>query len=437
MTRRSSKRRIQANPLGESGLPRGFLWPKEAPVYHATTALRAIVRDGFKTRRELGGANMLGGGTDTAISFTLDLRTAESIAIGLRTIRRITLGEIGLGDLIIQAAEVAPQALAKARKDIQLNTGASTPEEVVLFDRGMRKIRWYASPTGDHMALGELSTEWLTKVVSDGLVTSVAGERDPRGRSQTGWIEAALLAEGKNEHDRENHERHFPGTPFDDRELRNWEKYGRFNPLTFSAYKALLNAGNWSDDGKEELYNPLFFMTDLAAISKINEDDIGIVEAKIDADWMCVGKRSAEEMGYDTTTGNVAYYLTQWSDGCQQALDSPSRHDSPVKTARKEYHSTLPSVFDPPDPADTIAYLDSMAELRVWNLKLIKDVSVLENLRNVVNSVGDAWDKLVPDSPVTSDPYWMPYHEDSVPWEFQAKVKNPPRRARGRPWHPK
>ena len=53
-------------------------------LYHATTAVGAILRDGFKTRAELGGRSALGGGPADVISFTSDVQIAEAIVYALR-----------------------------------------------------------------------------------------------------------------------------------------------------------------------------------------------------------------------------------------------------------------------------------------------------------------------------------------------------------------
>lgn len=63
-------------------------------LYHATSAMSAILRDGFKTRAELQ-THALGGGPSDLISFTSDVRVAEAIVWALRRAVEIAQGKIG------------------------------------------------------------------------------------------------------------------------------------------------------------------------------------------------------------------------------------------------------------------------------------------------------------------------------------------------------
>jgi len=122
-------------------------------VYHASLAADAIKRDGaFRSRFELRQQGLVktgaGGGPENAISFTGDVRVAESICVGLGAIVRISLGDLKIQDIIDELHLSAPKALKILWEDLKhirqldpkdtlelytlfLNVGYSTRE---LFD---------------------------------------------------------------------------------------------------------------------------------------------------------------------------------------------------------------------------------------------------------------------------------------------------------------
>jgi GNAT superfamily N-acetyltransferase len=394
-------RSLKNNPPGD---PRGFPWPKKAPVYHATTAMRAILDHGFKTRRERGGAHALGGGTDAAVSFTLDRRTAISIALGLRTIRGITRGEIGLGDLIIQAEQVAPGLYDQVRKNLEVEMHAVTPEDVARIDRGMR---WFHSS----ILGGDLEKSTAEPFIKQGLIEVIIDH----GYGVSGWIPGELFAQLLNEDNRRNHERRRPGTEFNNDALRDWTKYGQYRSRIVQAYKTFLHFGGWDgdDNGSRKFYNPLFFMTSLGPVAALDDRDIGVLKAHLDADWFCADYWRAEESGHEPPADRVA--MSDWSHGCEVELDRGRYGDEsqgPKTRSEYSYRHTLPRGWEPPDPSDTVALMSSMAEVRVWNTKLIRDVEETENLDDVLNYARDAWDR---EGLVVDEPYWMPFHRDELP----------------------
>lgn len=378
--------------------PRGFPWKKKATVYHATTAMRAILREGFKPRREVGGTNACGGGTDAAISFTLDERVAVAIALGLRTIRGITRGEIGLGDLIIQAQQVAPHVYPQIRKNLELELHAVTPEDVARIDRG---LRWFRSTV---LGVSGVEVEQITGLISDGTVEVTYQDK----YTVEGWVPAQIYAQLRNDHERTVHERLYPDRPFDGYDLKSWEKSGQYRSGIVEAYKTLLHFGGWDGESGHAFYNPLFFGTDLAPLSKLDDQDLGVVSARLSADWLCAEPPGAESLGYELPPVGTAM-LHQWSQGCENELDRGRYGEVRGPKTRSEYHSTLPREWDPPDPSDTIALMSSMSELRVWDMKLIDRVDEHFSLVDVLNEARDAWDRK---GHVVDEPYWMPYHRD-------------------------
>ena len=68
-------------------------------MYHATSNLPAIMRDGFKTRTELGSPTGMGGGPSHLISFTSNPKIAKGIASSLKTAVRIAKGDMTFDDV--------------------------------------------------------------------------------------------------------------------------------------------------------------------------------------------------------------------------------------------------------------------------------------------------------------------------------------------------
>jgi hypothetical protein len=371
LMRRSRATRLLAN--GPKGLP----WPKDTPVYHATTAMPAILDHGFKTRAELGGRNATGGGPDNSISFTLNKSTAVAIAIGLRTIRGITRAEIGLGDLIIQAQQVCPQALTEMTKNLEVDAHVRSPEDVIRVDRG---LEWFTS----HYA--NLTKAQVAEILASGTAEAVV---DHGYGVVEGWVPSDVLARVKPE---------------------RWGSRGelyelwRYRRQVYQAYRGLLSFGSWN----KEVYDPVFFTTDIGPISRLSDDDIGIVSAKIAADWVCATYLEAESLGYDPGGMEKPRMwpstMSDWKSGCEFVLRYPP-------DPGELYRGTLPTGWDPPTREDTIVYLGSMAELRVYDLSLIRDVRESENLHDCVNYAQDAWDRK---GKVVDEPYFMPYHRDDT-----------------------
>lgn len=69
-------------------------------LYHATPYVLEIIRDGFKTKEELGNRESLGGDTSGGISFTADLRVAREIAKCIVEVIRIAKGQMTVNDVL-------------------------------------------------------------------------------------------------------------------------------------------------------------------------------------------------------------------------------------------------------------------------------------------------------------------------------------------------
>jgi hypothetical protein len=69
-------------------------------LYHATPYVREILRDGFKTKEDLGGIESLGGDTSGGISFTADIRIAREIVRCILEVIKIAKGETKVSDVL-------------------------------------------------------------------------------------------------------------------------------------------------------------------------------------------------------------------------------------------------------------------------------------------------------------------------------------------------
>lgn len=134
---------LEANPRFSRA---GVAWKPETPVFHATTALQQVLRDGFKTRRALEAeqgvrAQAAGGQHDLSVSFTTDVRVAESICVCLEVVGQLSRRSLQLSKL----AWLAQQQLPKAYGSLMMAPDfASYIEHADEIDRGWVR-RWDGS----------------------------------------------------------------------------------------------------------------------------------------------------------------------------------------------------------------------------------------------------------------------------------------------------
>lgn len=347
-----SSRRVRKNTVR----PRGFPWPEAQPLYHSTVAVEQVLEEGLRTRSELSNRlHATGGGPDTAISFTLNRDVARAICVGLRTLVRCAAGEMLLGDLIIAAQQIAPQATAYQIKAMQL-----TAEKVDRIDRGLRPVRaghFRAEGSSvkmdtllDHVERDPSSFEGVDKIFA------------PNGRlpyAVTAWTTVQkLLAMTKG------------GEADLSKDLRA--------DTCFELYKGVLGMGgaHKSIGGFQEVYDPLFFMTSAARVSHLREDQIGIVSCRLAAKWLCASARNAEDMGFNT----AGLWLGDWSESCEFALSSGTPNRSPTQE------------WDPPDPTDTLVYLGpAMSEIRSYDTSLTTHLELAETIGSILQSCEEEW----------------------------------------------
>lgn len=170
-------------------------------LYHATPYVREILREGFKTKEQLG-IESLGGDTSGGISFTADIRVAREIAKCLKEVIAIAKGRLGVNDVL----------------------------KLINSERKRGDMPWALQ-------------DYINK----------AKNRQWRWNS-TGARELSA-ATGKP----------LPGKPY---EINDREE-------AFNLYRRYLA---WSD----KRYDPLFFGVDPKNFERMDENNVGVVAAKVD-----------------------------------------------------------------------------------------------------------------------------------------------------------
>lgn len=93
-------------PMG----PEGLRLVKPMQLFHATVASSAVLESGgLRSREDLGGLNMTGGGPDKSISMTGDIRVAEAVVLALVTTCRIAQDEITASELLDAFRRISPR----------------------------------------------------------------------------------------------------------------------------------------------------------------------------------------------------------------------------------------------------------------------------------------------------------------------------------------
>jgi hypothetical protein len=360
-------------------------------LYHATTGLQRLLNEGFKTREQLGGAHALGGGPENAISFALDRRVTRSIAVGLNTLRRAARWELGIGDLILQAQYTAPAGLRALLETIRMK-----PEAIARLDQGL--IFVHATGFGGGSPSGYFGSEHLTAVQWEQIAHLIEDVEehyaDPRSQKPylvEGWAPIGAVIDVKP----------------DARAI-----YKQHNENFAEAYKTLLAHA----EGAKELYNPVFWLTSMEGLAQKDEDDIGVVRCRINADWICADWKSAEQAGLEPETqlrgGTGAY---DWADSCDSYLGRSVKARSGGDEPPGWYSapSTVPGVkWDPPDPSNTVAYRGALTEIRVYDPSLIVDLSEYETFDDVREETADRFDRK---GIVVKDPYAHSYFRSEMP----------------------
>lgn len=341
--------------LRRNAAPKGFPWAKQTTLYHATLALDRVLVEGLKPRRALEReVHATGGGPDESISFTADERVAVAIAVGLRVLARAAKGELELGQMIIDMKQLAPKGVAE-----QLSSMRLTPETVIHLDAGLVPFQSGIGAWKNNVAI-EAYESTDPSLLVDVKERSAGGSHPIYAE---GWTTPEVL--------RDMQERSMgPGKSYS--VTKNAEGYAA--EMKFELYKYALSYAEWAN----ECYNPLFMHTSPEVMRSIDEDQIGIVSATVDADWVCMDGKDAERLGVDISQFSRVT-LSDWAHGCEQRL----RHGSSVWTKPRDW--------DLPEPNDTIYYTGAMAEVRAYDASLIRNLRLSADVETFVSDAREAW----------------------------------------------
>lgn len=345
----------------------GLPWPRKTVAYHATTAMSAVMEQGLKPRAEVE-RHATGAGPDISISFTLDPRVAYAICIGLRTLALAARGELLFGDMVIQGRKIAPVGSRTANKGWK-------PEYIERYDNGWlyvhRGMGFPRVPFGVDLKSEDQLEQVLEADPDADLEEHYADERASKPYLVEGWVHREPMLELLDEWGDE--------TMLTSRRYRGWVK---------EWYDMLLAMG----EGNNEVYNPVFMSTSMEPLARQDIDEIGVVAAEIDAEYVCAGWREAtrdlafsEEELREHKLHPIG--TSDWTHLCQQVLERKAKGDKPFRWSG--YY--MP--FDAPDPSQTVAYLGSgMAELRVFNSGVIHNLREFRAMNGVLSDTHDEWE---------------------------------------------
>lgn len=343
-------------------MQKGFPWPTKVPAYHATTALDAVLREGLKSRAELTGKlrHAAGGGPEESVSFTLDIRVARAICAGLRTLVLCAKREMSTAELLVAMDELAPKITLETRKEEKLDN-----DTVLHLDAGLYGVKagmgW--GPRYSIEMRGRDDIQRFEQMEQDGAIVDATYEHAgdaPRPYAAHGWAPLDVAA-GLTEY----------------RTLSELQS----QPWCYDTYKRFLFLGSVAD----KVYDPFFFMTRMETLRDIDIEQIGIVEAHIDAEWVCGDRSDMRQLGYGMEGMLVS---PDWSYACQQRLrDQASGREDLRDIARKAPSRDWAS----PDAWDTVYYTAAMAEVRVYDRNLITDLQSREDIYDVMKELEVDW----------------------------------------------
>lgn len=366
--------------------PKGFRWPRSRKVYHATIALDAIRSEGLKTRSQLAEQiHATGGGPSESVSFTTDIRVAQAICIGLRTLVRIAKRQMLLGDLIIAADKLSAKATQYKVDDMHL-----TPEKVVQIDRGLYPF-WTGMGYGHGTLVNQEKLEAALEAHPERFVDVERDRHEGAKRDYfiSGWTTRDVLLQlVKSDLDRKH----------------IYPMYAE--GLGFEFYKGYLGYGHLSEHA---VYDPLFFMTSPEKMKFVDETQIGIISATLDADWVCADARSARDMGYEELVNRFGYDLGDWTHACEMQLRFPEH----------SWHGRSPrgSGWGEPSASDTLVYLgQAMAEVRVYDPRIVRGVKLVDDVEQIARDAVRGWDRKGVELDDDSGAIAWPYFESHTPW---------------------
>jgi hypothetical protein len=279
----------------------GFPWPTEMLVFHGTAAVSAIRREGFKTRRQGAGA-AAGGNWKDSVSFTLDVRRAAAIALGLDVFRRAARHEIG-------CEEILDRTKAELGNDQGIRSGYNLQSLVFLAAaQGLEPDRWLRH------VMRRLDQGWTwgacyrSPVTPD--VPGLETIRDPEDGSAIGWL-------------------YPPGTPLPSQPIGNasWKHGDAYLhdrvDVAAHTYVSALNMAMGA------AFNPRFVSPDVRRLADRGPDDVGILVCRIRITRVVPDDGGAVQLGFyaDRPPYGEAQYVNEWMYDVQAALGAQSEYD--------------------------------------------------------------------------------------------------------------
>jgi hypothetical protein len=312
----------------------GWPWPTSYRMLHATTGLRAIAADRFRVRSQ-GLASALGGGTSEAVSFTLSRPIVDAVLVGLVTLRRGARGELSLHDLWQAFARECPKGTAELRTK---GDPDRNPVHHRYMDQGLFREQKYM---GSRLPPGAIAEDegWL----------GAQGVRYHRA-----WWRKPVTRQEKAEA----------------RERRLNAFYQLYNALT--AYGS----------GHDECYWPSFWGTDMEALARVDERDLGVITATSQIDRICLKAGGALQLGYldRPTAHRWSAFLDRVGRDCRDAVDMDRSYrqrgrQRPLAPMFVGYNSPSDHRVGPwhfvetgtAAPDSAMVYMDSMFEVRVYD----------------------------------------------------------------------
>lgn len=305
----------------------GWPWPSDYPLFHATTGLRAIQRQRFRTRAQ-GLQSMLGGGTDEAISFTLSRSVANAVLVGLVVLRQGARRELSLVDLWEAFARECPKGMAKLRAADDVEHSL---ERARRLDRHLFR---------EEVSFGEP-------------LPSGAQALDKGWAGRDEWMHRQWLREPATQQQRAKIQ-------------EDWDY----------AFRELYNALTMYGSSERECYYPSFWSTNMRALAELSIEDLGLIQATSSVPRICMGARGAIQFGYlDHGQAQMHEgFLNRLGRDCRRGPDyEESRYDpmpmfagwgGPLENQIGPWH-----FVDEGNPvkASSMVVMDSMFEVRVYD----------------------------------------------------------------------
>ena len=345
--------------------------PLPEHLYHVTTAKIAVIRDGLKSRQELGQnrGKGLGGGEDMSISFTDDLDTAMGIYRGMLEARKVARGEISISDMVNMAIQ---------------GTNAARPW-ITEF------VRWggtYRTTSPDWKDGDQLPVLWSLLAQGKRRISARLDGMPDRDGDTAGCVpdEGAYHWTGGD-----GVERYVSWIcPLSADEQRD---------MLISEYKVWAatreNAGG--------ILDPLFFGSDMAGLAQTQESDIALLEYKPAPGALGVKVGALSE--WRTYSGDAVQFVREVQfTGVRPDARGASYHEVPVTATQK---GRLPEGGTQLRVYRTIARIDDAGHAMAVFTPSSKEI--------YSELIGGSWDTIPPDTQVRERELEYEYATEQYP----------------------